>query len=831
MTGAISSMADDSVRLNSREGLVTPHPSSELHESELAPSSPKIIEDKFITRPLLSEERLKQLLAKALIDGDDEETPERELAPSQQAHELNNPGGWRKSLVHEVEEESEEYDSEENENTFQNQHKNNSKDDKKKPTKPKPLTKRELLEMHKESDRLIRNAVVALEPRVVKKKTLSEFLAKVKPNSSSEMSLEPAQCTETNNDQNNENSLNSLDNIASINDTFQYTSPNNSRNQRRARLLELAAQTQRNEEESDDDLEIVGGPPKEALAADSCLDSSARKDFDLSKTPLTLNELNMRLKERIARDLVERAQKLEEEAKAKGMWKSSEDYAKEQMEKEQAAEREKEWEERRKRNQQGGNDDDDEDDSEYFEEEEGLDEEEVALGIVKLGDGVDVSEDEESQENESESVNGGSGHEEAPFSDEDLEENEEEENGFEKKIKSSVIPSLPPTKEWVWSNENTQEQNDSESATPTDLRLVNALEPFHDASNDISGNDPDDSNQESDSNHNDEESIDDEARRERMLAYKNMLRVQQFKAQKSSKLKSDFVEEEAEESEDEFMGIGGEDENEDNLDEFEEDGVVIPAALEGLDKDERVDETKLRAFHMKSLAEQDKEEVSALLKDITNHTLLKRRRDIDDKGFGFDDDDWYDEYYHTSRSLPSWYKKKKRNEDDEQDQLAKLAANPETAAFAKAAAMHQMRTNLEILDRESVEESLESEEDFDQSDDNPEEREGDEESEVDADPYDSPLRPSDSLLSPESSNVNTEEYAGEIYTQDEDQEYNITEIPRDALDSLADTRIGMADEDILNMIEETNRSGPKIPRLSRVASPPPLGGMFFKSTQ
>ncbi|KAJ1976655.1 hypothetical protein H4R35_002605 [Dimargaris xerosporica] len=46
------------------------------------------------------------------------------------------------------------------------------------PAKPQRATKQELLEMHRESDRLIRSAPVAMEPRVNKKLTMGSFLAR-----------------------------------------------------------------------------------------------------------------------------------------------------------------------------------------------------------------------------------------------------------------------------------------------------------------------------------------------------------------------------------------------------------------------------------------------------------------------------------------------------------------------------------------------------------------------------------------------------------------------------------------------------------------------------
>lgn len=53
--------------------------------------------------------------------------------------------------------------------------------------------------------------------------------------------------------------------------------------------------------------------------------------------------------------------------------------------------------------------------------------------------------------------------------------------------------------------------------------------------------------------------------------------------------KNEFLEEEAEEEEDEFFGAGGEDnDNGENLDEFEEDGLLVH------ENNEHIDEAALR---------------------------------------------------------------------------------------------------------------------------------------------------------------------------------------------------------------------------------------------
>lgn len=104
------------------------------------------------------------------------------------------------------------------------------------------------------------------------------------------------------------------------------------------------------------------------------------------------------------------------------------------------------------------------------------------------------------------------------------------------------------------------------------------------------------------------------------------------------KEKSEYLDAEAQESEDEYFGAGGpEDEDDDaHLDQYEKDGMLVDKT------DEHVDEATLRAALNSQLAESDKHMVERLLKDIMSGDL-RRRRAAREAGLMLDDYDIYDD--------------------------------------------------------------------------------------------------------------------------------------------------------------------------------------------
>ncbi|ORY91086.1 MRC1-like domain-domain-containing protein [Syncephalastrum racemosum] len=146
------------------------------------------------------------------------------------------------------------------------------------------------------------------------------------------------------------------------------------------------------------------------------------------------------------------------------------------------------------------------------------------------------------------------------------------------------------------------------------------------------------------------------------------------------KKKNAYFDAEAEESEDEFFGVGGADENsdEEDLDKFEQDGMLVDKS------DEKVDEAGLRAALNAQLAESDKHMVDRLMKDIMSGGL-RRRRAAEAAGFMLDDYDFFDDDENDLRAVRRAAAERRRKMIDAQgDPLTALSSNPQTAAFAKA---------------------------------------------------------------------------------------------------------------------------------------------------
>lgn len=100
---------------------------------------------------------------------------------------------------------------------------------------------------------------------------------------------------------------------------------------------------------------------------------------------------------------------------------------------------------------------------------------------------------------------------------------------------------------------------------------------------------------------------------------------------------NNYLEQEAEESEDEFYGAGGEEiDDGENLDEFEEDEMLVH------ENNEHVDEAALREAFNRQDAESDSNLIQRLLKDVTGGGLRKQKAAAE-AGLMLDDIDLYDE--------------------------------------------------------------------------------------------------------------------------------------------------------------------------------------------
>ncbi|GAD98814.1 hypothetical protein NFIA_034280 [Paecilomyces variotii No. 5] len=143
---------------------------------------------------------------------------------------------------------------------------------------------------------------------------------------------------------------------------------------------------------------------------------------------------------------------------------------------------------------------------------------------------------------------------------------------------------------------------------------------------------------------------------------------------KNNSKAKEIVDEAAEESEDEYAGLGGASDDEDAGDEDEYDREMIND-----NSGEVVDEKELAALNANHQRAMDEKEVSKLLKDITTGAL-RRRRAADDE---FDLDDSDDELMARRRAKQREFAKmRKALLADEK--IGEIAENPKKAAFFKA---------------------------------------------------------------------------------------------------------------------------------------------------
>ncbi|KAJ5111153.1 hypothetical protein N7532_001688 [Penicillium argentinense] len=141
---------------------------------------------------------------------------------------------------------------------------------------------------------------------------------------------------------------------------------------------------------------------------------------------------------------------------------------------------------------------------------------------------------------------------------------------------------------------------------------------------------------------------------------------------KNSKAKG-VVDEAAEESEDEYAGIGGASDDSDG----EED--VRDLQMINDNSGEVVDEKELAALNASHQRNRDEKDVAKLLKDITTGALRRRRGPDDD----FDLDDSDDEQQARRREKQREFAKMRRALLAD-DKVGELAENPKKAAFFKA---------------------------------------------------------------------------------------------------------------------------------------------------
>ncbi|KAI9712193.1 MAG: hypothetical protein M1812_006927 [Candelaria pacifica] len=150
-----------------------------------------------------------------------------------------------------------------------------------------------------------------------------------------------------------------------------------------------------------------------------------------------------------------------------------------------------------------------------------------------------------------------------------------------------------------------------------------------------------------------------------------------------------MVEEQAEESEDEYAGLGGASDDDSNAEDDEEVRKMI--------NDEggvKVDERRLAAFYADKERANDEKQVTKLFKDITNG-MLRRKRGADYELSDSDDDG------EARRRMKQREFAKMRKALLEDENIGKIATNPKKAAFLQAIEDRDVDEDLFFLDQPS----------------------------------------------------------------------------------------------------------------------------------
>ncbi|CAO3645769.1 unnamed protein product [Cunninghamella echinulata] len=616
--------------------------------------------------------------------------------------------------------------------------------------KPKQLSKKAQMEMYRENQRLKRSAEVKLRP-TINRKTIDDLIRKVEM-ADLEQEEEDRRLREM-----TERRDNQLLQILRSSDDQDITQEEENGHDKVNNIDDLQ------DSDSDDSLIIVGKPEKRGdkiiksvlTTMPSPIKSPWRKMMNMTtsplqqrqyspvnplsmhlynnmnnnknKQPLDLKSLNRQLLDKIGKDQLSHRQEMIERAKAVGIYISPEERAKKLLEREhEAALIDMEVQQllfkktHQKFNNKSKNDEEDDDDDNDFGE-----------TIQLSGDEEDEDYDNSDEEDDDQlSLNDNSNNEDDSDSDgptilkrkkhklrkSTLLEDDEEED-INNKIPKAPEPhnsimnffnpkSVNKDKPKVIHIHETKAAKDENNESKSLTRLMQRTgisdqndEKRQQISIDADADDEHANNTEEDlivtsnNDNNDNDESDDH----------NMDKINKHKPASVSvprpKEYNGYFEEEAEEEEDEYFGMGGPDVAEtDDLDQFEEDGMLV----EG--NDENVDASELQAEYNRKMLESDQNMVQRLIKDITSGGL-RRKRAAAAAGLLLDDYDLFDEYNEdddlTAIRLREAFKRKKLLKGDP---LQQLAANPKTAAFAKAAI--NMPVRLDLSDEEDNDDTM-----------------------------------------------------------------------------------------------------------------------------
>ncbi|KAI9813270.1 MAG: hypothetical protein M1827_004212 [Pycnora praestabilis] len=171
----------------------------------------------------------------------------------------------------------------------------------------------------------------------------------------------------------------------------------------------------------------------------------------------------------------------------------------------------------------------------------------------------------------------------------------------------------------------------------------------------------------------------------RKASWKRLPVVDTFDKKKSDA--KDMVEEQAQESEDEYAGLGGASDD-DSLAEDDED----VAKMIDDDKNLRIDERGLAAFYADKERANDEKQVEKLFKDIT-HGMLRKKRGADYDLSDSDDDG------EARRRMKRREFAKMRKALLEDENISKIATNPKKLAFLRVIEDREKDDDLDFLDQ------------------------------------------------------------------------------------------------------------------------------------
>ncbi|KAL9547352.1 hypothetical protein MBANPS3_006211 [Mucor bainieri] len=552
------------------------------------------------------------------------------------------------------------------------------------------LTKKQEMEMYRESERQRRTAKVVLKP-VYNYKSFDE-LAKRR--------------------EEREHQVQHQEKVITHNAPSQtFTPPRPTATSRSLFNMELEGI----DDDSDSDIEITGVPQKIARAAQAAMLSPERARVPVAISPVrhastALRNHNRHMLYRITNEGYDYRVKMEQAAKARGQYASATERARRLIEKEKNAmminsQIERHFDKKKALNTHNTDDDDDEEDGDYQDQEgkkpynddilddlSGSEEEFLVEEAVEtpnriqkrkmMSDEGPHADPEEQQEEE----NGDDDEEQDMaamafkrwkgkkvkkstfFDDDDDDDEEAEQVSKKKKVAAKPVPAHSISNFFKAKENEAAEQAAERDETKTLSRLVRREH------RDVSEEPP----------------TATKAQEEDAMDIDRPLLVEKKKKEKPTmptviprgpREKVEYLEEEAEEEDDEFFGAGGSDgETGENLDEFEKDDLLVE------DSNEHIDEAALReAFNLQD-KETDSNMIQRLITDITSGNLRKQKAALE-AGLMLDDIDLYDEEDNDLVAIRRAAAARRRRllKKKGGDILENLMSNPKTAAFAKAA--------------------------------------------------------------------------------------------------------------------------------------------------